>query len=195
MKNKIKEILFSFGIDTVGFVDFVDCRVTMERRLAHIPENTKGVITLALPYYTKERGNVSRYAAPRDYHFLVKTLKPEIEGRLSSAFEGESFTLLADTSPIDERDAAAKSGIGIIGENMMLITEKYATFVFLAEIFTTLDLSSPAGEIKYCEGCGKCRAACPMENECLSAITQKKGTLSKKEADMIRASGSLTSSG
>ena len=113
--------------------------------------------------------------------------------RLRERFPGEKFAGFADHSPIDERDAAARAGLGIIGRNGMLITNPYSSYVFLGELITTKAVPCAAQEIGYCEDCGACRRACPMEaiGTCLSALTQKKGALTDAEAETIRRYGSV----
>ena len=101
--------------------------------------------------------------------------------------------MFADHSPIDERDAAARSGLGIFGKNRLLITEKYSSYIFLSELIVGARL--PDGyytekETEYCENCGLCQKACPWlrgeSHECLSALTQKKGELDKDEKELIK---------
>ena len=188
-KDKIMKLLEKYRMDTVGFIPLDRCKVTFERKLSALPEGAKSVIVIAIPYRMNDKGNISAYAAPMDYHYFVSELEKTLIKDLRELFEGEDFVILADKSPIDERDAAMRAGIGCIGKNSLLITEKYSSYVFIAEIYTTLDLPSTENEVSFCEGCGACLDACPSKDFCLSAITQKKGALSKKEADLIRSTG------
>ncbi|MBR5187794.1 MAG: epoxyqueuosine reductase, partial [Clostridia bacterium] len=104
-----------------------------------------------------------------------------------------------DKSPIEENIAAAKAGLGVLGDNYMLINEKYGSFVFLAEILSTLapeelGFQGTAGEAKTCLHCGACKRACPAQidgAECLSALTQKKGALTEAQENYIRKYGSV----
>lgn len=196
MKKAIRAILSEEKIDTVGFLAFDDCTVTLERRLVYLPEGVRSVIVFALPYALSEDvisdgsdRNISLYAVPRDYHLYVSELSERVIPRLKADFPTEEFYLCADTSPIDEREAALIAGIGILGENSLVITEKYSSFVFIAEIFTTLELESEKRPIERCEGCGACIRACPSRDECLSFITQKKGELSQKEILLVKKNG------
>jgi epoxyqueuosine reductase len=104
--------------------------------------------------------------------------------------------MFADHSPIDERDAAVRAGIGIIGKNGLIITEKYSSYVFLAELIVGAPLSdgySSECQVRFCEDCGICKRSCPWLcgecDECLSALTQKKGELTKSEQNMISKYG------
>ena len=89
-------------------------------------------------------------------------------------------------------NAAAAAGLGIIGWNHLLISEKYSSFIFLGEIVTDLELPSKLREIGFCENCGICASACPVDlsvEDCLSALTQKKGTLTAAEEEKILRHG------
>ena len=107
---------------------------------------------------------------------------------MKSSYPTSRFECFADNSPIDERHAAALCGLGMLGDNGLLITEKYSSYVFLGEIITDYPIESEAQEIKHCLKCGKCQLACPMGSigECLSSLTQKKGELSDTDSSAIR---------
>ena len=191
MLEYVKNELFALGIDTVGALPIEKCNIARQYKL-----KSKGldgvdglsVIIFAIPYYTDHKHkNISSYCIPRDYHAYCRELFDTLLPKLEARFEGYRFVGFADDSPIDERSAAAMVGLGVIGDNGMLITEKYSSYVFLAEIITDLPISTEGEyEIKRCEGCGICKKACPMSEigQCLSALTQKKGELN---ADEIRA--------
>ena len=129
----------------------------------------------------------SKYTRGRDYHEVVgeylKKICSYIEGL------GGKAIYFVDSNSLPERHIAMEAGIGFIGKNNTLITEKYGSYVFLGEIITDLDLEVDEamqigkGSFGSCEGCNLCERACPTKclkgkdsnpNECLSYITQKK---------------------
>ncbi len=149
-------------------------------------------VIFLMPYLSAESGHISAYAVPRDYHLFFKMLSDELLAVLRTRYPENKFAAFADHSPINEINAASKAGLGVIGEHGLLITEKYSSFVFLGEIFTDIETESKAGEIKYCEGCGLCKNACPValdKSKCISALTQKKGELNEKEIELIKKCG------
>ncbi len=131
---------------------------------------------------------VSRYAVARDYHLYVKELSERAEC-LKHFLCGA-----CDHSPIDERDAALRAGLGVRGDNGLVISPVYGSFCFVGELFFSAvpegEVLTQPREIAECPHCGKCRAACPTralshEGPCLSELTQKK-TLGEQEAVLVR---------
>lgn len=168
-----------------------------------IPDGATSVIVALFPYYLGEdaymSANVSRYAVVPDYHEVVlNRLNTAIE-QLKSEFPAESFAAFTDNSPVPEVKAAACAGLGVVGENNLLINPDYGSWVFIGEIITTLQLEPKKYTgLHRCIGCGKCIAACPASilgklefdrSKCLSHITQSKGELTPQQAKLIKSTG------
>lgn len=157
----------------------------------------KTAILFLVPYYTVTPTNISRYAASRDYHLVIRDIGDRLIERLKGAFPNAKFKTYGDHSPLDERSAALTSGLGIVGDNGLLINEKYGSYIFIADVLCDLPIDvlgeQTLTEVKSCIHCGKCKASCPTGilrgcgTDCLSAITQRKGELSLAEQEMMRA--------
>ena len=198
MFSFLSNFLQKKSIDCFAPIALGDCRVTRRYLLERTGIEGDGTaIMLAIPYFTSAsndpRRNLSAYAVPRDYHLFFSMLYGELLPLLRERFPEHRFAGFADHSPIAEVEAAARAGLGIIGENRMLITERYSSYVFLGEIVTDAILPTQLHPIRSCEGCGACRAVCPASESgsCLSALTQKKGTLTPEEEETLLRYGSV----
>lgn len=195
MKEKLKSFFEEQKIEYFSVLPLSECRLTKPHLLKKEGISFGAVIIYLLPYYTGECENISRYAASRDYHLLLKTVGQGLAELLRGEL-GAGAAAFGDHSPIDERDAAARAGLGIIGDNGLIINEKYGSYVFIGEVITDadsalLDAQGPT-RVEFCEHCGACKEACPIgkTGTCLSALTQKKGELSKEEREVIKEYGS-----
>lgn len=183
-------------INTFGIIPLADCRLLRPYLLERAGIGDGSVILFAVPYFSpaclSPDRNISSYAVSRDYHGYFEQLFDELLPLLRERFPQARFAAYSDHSPIAEVEAAAKAGLGVIGKNQLLLTEKYSSYVFLGEIITDLKTDIPAGEIRTCINCGACTKHCPMERigSCLSALTQKKGTLTEEEEAIIANHGS-----
>ena len=135
--------------------------------------------------------NIILGVEPNKFGFLQKAEAREKVIALSEKY-GALFCGYADSAPINEVKAAAYAGLGMRGDNGMLINEKYGSYVFIGAIYTDAVFEYGGDKTSNCPHCGRCRAACPMKDgrECLSAVTQKKGELTDEEIAYIRQYGS-----
>ena len=168
----------------------------VEKATALCP-NPRTVLVAAFPYYAGDRpGNLSLYARGRDYHQVVTEKLNTICDILREKYENGVFLPAADNSPLPERQAAWRCGIGLRGKNGLVILPPYGSYVFLGTILTdvALDLEPRTASLD-CVGCGKCLAACPGGalgedgvnlSRCLSELTQKKGELTGEETALVK---------
>lgn len=206
-KKNIIDYCGGIGLDTVGFCE---CRVfeellpvLQERKMENIQnefeekdianrinpkllfEEGNTIISIAFPYlYSfEDNGEVyfSKYTQGRDYHKVVMQYLNKVCEYIEG-IGGKAYGFV-DSNPLPERYIAYLSGIGFIGKNNMLITEKYGSYVFLGEIITDLRLEPNNPQEQKCNACSLCHEVCPTKsinshgsfpNICLSYLTQKK---------------------
>lgn len=205
----MKNFLKSRNIEAFGAVLLKDCKIIKKYLLEKngISDNAC-VLMMLLPYRSEQKPkNLSVYASVPDYHKLVDELRAEMYDFLKGKGISAPYALFADHSPIDEVHASCIAGLGFIGDNGLLINERYSSFVFLCELIIDadpgvlgLELVKNA-QIKHCLGCGACARACPSncmdksgpapKSECLSAITQKKGELTSEEKELMLQNNTL----
>ncbi len=184
MQAHAEAFMASEQVELYAALPFRDCHVTCAHLLERLPDFTpRSVLCFAIPYYTGEGENLSLYAVSRDYHLFMRDFTDRLCAHLANAMPGFRFFGFSDHSPIDERDAAVRCGLGLLGDNGLLITERYGTLVFLGEVISDAPAEPhPLASPCECEHCGACRRACPTaalegRGDCLSALTQQKGTL------------------
>jgi epoxyqueuosine reductase len=199
LNAEIKTLFEKEHIAHVSHLPFSACHVTkahLYEKQAFLPQS---VLIFLIPYFSVTPENFSSYAAAEDYHLYFEALSARLCAELKALYPEEGFIGFADHSPIDERDAAVRAGLGIYGKNKLLISKEYGTYQFIGEILSTVS-PERLGEVKefpfsLCIGCNACLLACPtgfLRGEgasCLSAITQKKGTLSNEEVALMKKSG------
>jgi len=170
-----------------------------EKKMARLKE-TMGTVESAvfflIPYSVGQKTtNLSVYAQVRDYHLYAKELGKRFGAYFKEKNISLAYRLAADSSPVDERLGAAMAGLGVKGENGLLLNERYGSFVFIGEIFLSRSIHPQAPkEIKKCISCGKCIAACPTgavtdgtREKCLSHISQKKKRTAEEDAILFQA--------
>ena len=192
----LSRLFASLSIDSFGALSIGDAQIINARLLEKENFVPRSVLMFVIPYYAGETVNLSRYAAARDYHIFIKEITDRLIAGIKAEYPEANAKGYGDHSPINERSAALRAGLGILGDNGLLIHEKYGTYIFIGDVITDLSpellFAKPAGAVHFCEHCGKCKAACPTGilrgegMDCLSAITQKKGELSESEKTLMR---------
>jgi epoxyqueuosine reductase len=181
MEEKITKKALSLGFDLVGFSPSeLDPKYTQkyeewlkqnfEADMAYMQKprisSEKSVIVLAKNYYYDQKplypgaGRIARYAYGRDYHKVIGKILKKLVKFLH--LNDPTARAYVDTGPVLERAYAEQAGLGFIGKNSCLITKEFGSWVFLAVIFTDLDLA-PTHPLQknLCGNCQKCLDACP----------------------------------
>jgi epoxyqueuosine reductase len=126
--------------------------------------------------------SIAKYALGDDYHDVLKArldaLLAWMRTESPTPFDARAYV---DTGPVQERVYAQYAGVGWIGKNTCLINAEHGSWLFLAEIITTLDLQSDTQALEQCGSCRRCLDACPTgalvdagvldSNRCISYLT------------------------
>lgn len=128
----------------------------------------KSVISLLYNYFPEkdlgtESPKIAKYAYGQDYHFVIKDKLKSLMQRLHEEIGEIDGRVFVDSAPVHERAWAAKSGLGWVGKNSLLLNREMGSFFFLAELIIDLELE-PDGPMKdYCGTCTACQDACPTD--------------------------------
>jgi len=160
-----------------------------EKRLdpSKLVSGAKSIISLLYNYYPPEKQGegdnykIAKYAYGRDYHKVIKKRLLKMLSILREAFgplEGRAFV---DSAPVMERQWAARSGLGWLGKNGLLINRELGSFFFIAELIIDTELEYDGPVKDYCGNCTACLDACPTHaltepgvldaSKCISYLT------------------------
>ncbi len=142
---------------------------------------------------SKDRARISVYAQGADYHDVVKKalkrLARWLVAEAAKAGLGEiGVKVFTDTAPVMEKPLAARAGLGWQGKHTNVVSREHGSWLFLGEIYTTLDLGPEQAVEDHCGSCRACQNACPTQafpapykldaRRCISYLTiEHKGTI------------------
>ena len=125
-------------------------------------EGAKTVISIAVSYNSDmAHGIISRYAAGADYHKIIKSKLNQIESFMKRDDPGLKSKACVDASVISEKSFGAKSGIGWVGKNSILINEDLGSWFYLGELVIVREYEPDPPVIDGCGECTACISACP----------------------------------
>lgn len=181
---------------------FAEKSIPLRCRPEELLPGARSIISLALSYLTDDpdhpsrvdqrpRGWLSRYAWGRDYHPLLQEKLARIVAFLEEhAPPPVACRPYVDTGPPLDRAVAARAGVGWFGKNGCIYVPGFGSWVFLAEILTTVSLKPDRVVAKSCGTCDKCLRACPTQaivapfrvdpTRCISHLTQMDGFIPRQ---------------
>lgn len=191
MKEEIRQSILAAGAVAAGFAkaETVDPDFTssygkwieagnlagMEYLRRHAPlknnpacvmEDAATVISVAFSYAPpiwRDPGlpQIACYAYGRDYHDVIRTRLSPVTGTLQEKFGG-NWRICIDSAPLPERYWAMRCGIGRIGRNGSVIVDNSGSYIFLAEVLTSIQIEPDDPSVAVCMGCGACTRECPQ---------------------------------
>jgi epoxyqueuosine reductase len=106
-------------------------------------------------------GNISVYARGRDYHDVIKGKLKHLAQFIASG--GVGVKVFVDTAPVMEKPLASLAGVGWQGKHTNLVSRRHGSWLFLGEVFTTLQIAPDTPHADRCGRCSACMAACPTD--------------------------------
>ncbi len=193
----VRRILSRLRLEECGVCAFDSAHLLPCRAASRLPKGAKSVIVTLFPYAVESplSRNLSRYACVPDYHRTAGEVLSVAASRVTEAL-GAPCEAFIDNSPLPEVACAVAAGLGVRGDNGLFISERYGSFVFIGCLVTPFELPSSEVGGGECPHCGACAAACPGgclpgtgRETCLSAVTQKKGELTREERALVVKGG------
>jgi len=107
-----------------------------------------------------DAGEISVYARNRDYHDTIKKRLKTLARWMAENLDC-GVKVFVDTAPVMEKPLAEAAGIGWQGKHTNLVSRELGSWLFLGEVFTTLELDAGPAEADHCGACRRCLDACP----------------------------------
>jgi epoxyqueuosine reductase len=156
-----------------GGMGWLEARAEQRAHPQSLWPEAVSVISLGLNYAPEEdplatlaqrdRATVSVYARNRDYHDVVKKRLKALGQWMVHRFKGTELKVFVDTAPVMEKPLAQQAGLGWQGKHTNLVSRTHGSWLFLGEIFCTLDLAPDEAERDHCGSCDACLRACPTD--------------------------------
>ncbi|HJN04783.1 MAG TPA: tRNA epoxyqueuosine(34) reductase QueG [Alphaproteobacteria bacterium] len=138
----------------------------------------------------RDRGAVSVYANGRDYHDVFKKRLKRLAREIAHLWNVE-VKVFVDTAPVMEKPLAQAAGLGWQGKHTNLVSTQLGSWLFLGEIFTTLELAPDTPAPDSCGTCHACLDICPTQampapyrldaRRCISYLTiEHKGPIARE---------------
>ncbi len=136
-----------------------------------ILSSARSVVVVALNYFTAHEhaerpaeGKISRYAWGDDYHDVVGEKLKNLLAWIKAKWPEAEGRVCCDAQPTMDKAWAVRAGLGWIGRHSNLITREYGSWVFLGELFLSLELEYEAEPSEdHCGTCTLCLEACPTD--------------------------------
>ncbi len=109
-----------------------------------------------------DRGSLSVYARNRDYHDVLKGMLKHL-GQFMVKFFSAELKVFVDTAPVMEKPLGQRAGLGWQGKHTNLVSRQHGSWLFLGEIYTSLELQPDAPHPDRCGTCSRCLAVCPTD--------------------------------
>ena len=155
-KSVIALAMNYFQADRVGVSEYRRIGATTDKQDANTPSRRNADTH-------NSEGLIARYARGRDYHKVIAKRLESFVRYLEALAPGSQCRTFVDTGPLLERALAQRAGLGFIGKNTMLITKGLGSWVFLANVVTTLELPQDSPDERSCGDCRLCIDACPTQ--------------------------------
>jgi epoxyqueuosine reductase len=132
-------------------------------------EGAKSVISVILNYFPSKKQEdpeapvISKYAYGRDYHSVVKRKLKILLDHINANICPVNGRGFVDSAPVLDRAWAAKSGLGWIGKNSMLISPAQGSFFFIGSLIVDIELFYDRPIPDFCGDCTRCINACPTK--------------------------------
>jgi len=175
-----------------GFVPFVSRDINKRVNPEATLPGVQSIVAIGVGYcsslisHAPGTAQLSSLGTNDDYHPRVKALLRQLVAELAPQYNFK-HKILVDSPTLCERSFAQRAGIGFLGRNGLLISQKFGSRFNIGLLLTTLAPPAFNHDVSFAgcpPSCHKCINACPAGAlkdaapldavRCISYITQKK---------------------
>ena len=161
----IREIVLSADLDAVGITRTDSRRENKQKSIisaaeCYLTDETPGAVLPDNPH-----GAIARYTW-RNYYKDVRLKLKKAVNILKSRFGSNhifKYYSCAPYSIVNEKQIAAKCGLGYYGKNGIIRTKDYGSWIVLGEIITSLEIEPDIPSSENCGTCSVCIDTCPAK--------------------------------
>ena len=169
MEEEAKRLTEWLNLGYHGSMSYMENHFDKRTDPTLLVSGAKSIIMLTYNYHTEQKQQdplapkISSYAYGRDYHKVIKKKLKLFMSILREKLGDIDGRCFVDSAPVMERDWAARSGVGWVGKNTLLIHPRHGSYFFLAEMILDLELEYDSPIKDYCGTCTACIDACPTD--------------------------------
>lgn len=164
--SKVRHWLdLGYGAEMQWLADSVTDRLSPAARFPW----AKSAVCVALAYDRPEPRpelgilrRISRYAQGRSYHNVIRKRLKRV-GHVLMQFGASRHRGYCDTGPVLERQFAVMAGLGWVGKHSLLLNPNLGSMMFLATVFTDLEIVPDGPMTDHCGTCTACMDVCPTQ--------------------------------
>lgn len=154
------------GEGNAAGMDYLARHAILKVHPRSVLEDVSTVISVAFSYAPGRRRDpslphIACYAYGLDYHDVLRSrLSPVVDSLKTE--HGGSWRICIDSAPIPERYWAMRCGVATRCRNGSVAVDGFGTYIFLAEILTSLEIAPDEPTEGVCAECGACVRSCPQ---------------------------------
>ncbi len=139
------------------------------KNISSLLKEAKSILSVGFNYINSNDTNkkspfkVGKFSQGEDYHSVIYKKLKNIGKWINLEIPDCKWKICVDTSPLLEKAWAEESGLGWIGKNSNLITQKNGSWVTLGFILLTKDLIPDKPHQSLCGKCDICIERCPTK--------------------------------
>ena len=172
-----RQMAAGYGAD-MGWLHETEEQEGLRKDVSRVHAQARSVVVVACSYASDtpgyleqpprpDEGWIARYAQGKDYHVhirkrLVRLVRAFEEDPLLG-YDSRSHRVFVDTGPVLEKAFAQKAGLGWIGKNTLLLSQRLGSWQFLGVILTPLVLAPDTPGVDHCGTCRRCLDVCPTD--------------------------------